>query len=114
LNPTSRSSVLLDFGKKVVYSPYTRRRFEPSGLIGVYQWTVPDSQRTYLRFCFSGDVGDPEPDRTLDPDISATHWMTAAQIAGGELPTRSPLVLRCIDDVHDTRPLGLESLYALD
>jgi hypothetical protein len=23
LNPTSRSSVLLDFGKKVVYSPYT-------------------------------------------------------------------------------------------
>jgi 8-oxo-dGTP pyrophosphatase MutT (NUDIX family) len=92
----------------------TGRRFEPRGLVGIYQWTVPGSDRTYLRFCFSGDVGDPEPGHILDPEICATHWLTAEQIAGGELPTRSPLVLRCIEDARTMQAIGLESLNALD
>lgn len=89
-------------------------RFEPRGLIGIYQWTVPDSGRTYLRFCFDGDVGDPEPGHALDPEIIATHWLTTAEISGGRLPTRSPLVLRCIEDARTLQPLGLEHLHALD
>jgi len=110
----------LEFGETLVQAVQrevleeTGHRFSPSGLVGIYQWTVPESDRTYLRFCFSGEVGEPEPGHALDPDISATHWMTVAQITGGELPTRSPLVLRCLHDACNTTTLGLESLYALD
>lgn len=91
----------------------TGRRFTPTGLVGVYQWTLPGTNRTYLRFCFCGDVDAPEPGHTLDPDIIATRWMTVGQITGGDLPPRSPLVLRCLHDARTCQPLGLEALHAL-
>ena len=87
--------------------------FTPSGLLGVYQWTLPDTERTYLRFCFCGAVGDPIPGCSLDPEIIATHWLTLAEIGDGRLPTRSPLVLRCIKDALTLPALGLETLHAL-
>ena len=59
----------------------TGRHFTPTGLIGIYQWTVPDTNHTYLRFCFCGQVSEPVPGRKLDPEINATHWMTLKQIA---------------------------------
>ena len=76
----------------------TAREFSPTGLLGIYQWTLPDTDRTYLRFCFRGTVSEPLTGARLDPDITATHWLDRAQIAEGPLPPRSPLVLRCIDD----------------
>lgn len=109
----------LEFGETLVQAVQrevleeTGHRFTPAGLIGVYQWTLPGTQRTYLRFCFSGEVGDPNADNRLDPDIIAIHWMTREQIASGPLPTRSPLVLRCVDDALTSVPLGLEALHAL-
>jgi len=91
----------------------TARHFTPSGLVGVYQWCVPKTDRSYLRFCFSGDVGARLPGKTTDPDIQATHWLTREQIASGERQPRSPLVLRCIDDARRTTPLDLDYLHAL-
>ena len=87
--------------------------FAPSGLIGIYQWTVPTTERTYLRFCFSGDVSEPLHERSVDPDILATHWLTRAEIEDGCLPVRSPLVLRCIDDANNRESLPLDALRAL-
>ena len=91
----------------------TCRRFSPNGLIGVYQWNLPGTEKTYLRFCFCGEVGEPLASRALDPDIHATLWLTREQIASNEFTTRSPLVLRCIDDADNGRQLGLEVLRAI-
>ncbi len=91
----------------------TGRRFTPTGLIGVYQWTVPDTARSFLRFCFCGSVSAPLPGAVLDPEIHATHWLSVDEIATGTLPTRSPLVLRCIHDTLRRPPLGLDVLHAL-
>lgn len=91
----------------------TGRRFTPTGLVGIYQWTVPGTERTYLRFCFCGHVGERIPGSELDPDIVATHWLTLAQITGGELTPRSPLVEQCLQDANNAKPLDLESLHAI-
>jgi 8-oxo-dGTP pyrophosphatase MutT (NUDIX family) len=89
----------------------TAYRFVPVGLVGVYQWTAPDSDRAYLRFCFTGHVdGTAVQGHTRDPVITAVHWMTRDAIAAGQPPTRSPLVLRCIDDAARRRPLPLSAL----
>ena len=91
----------------------TGRRFEPNVLIGIYRWTVPGSDRTYLRFCFTGSVSEPIDDHTLDPDITTTHWMTRTEIAAGSVPPRSPLVLRCIDDAANGAAIPLSALAEL-
>ncbi|MCP5428945.1 MAG: NUDIX hydrolase [Chromatiaceae bacterium] len=91
----------------------TTRVFTPQGLVGVYQWTLPCSERTYLRFCFVGEVGDPLRGHSLDPDITTTHWLTAEQIRCGSLPPRSPLVLRCLHDAENLTPRALDCLHAL-
>jgi len=92
----------------------TGRCFTPTGLVGVYQWTLPGTQRTYLRFCFCGDVGAPIAGQAIDPDITATRWMTLEEIAHGGIAPRSPLVLRCIRDALARPALGLDVLHALD
>jgi len=109
----------VEFGENLVQAVQrevleeTACQFTPTGLVGIYQWTVPDTDRTYLRFCFSGQVGEPVPGRKLDPEISATHWMTVDQIASGEIPLRSPLVLRCLEDALRGPTISLEALHAL-
>ncbi len=91
----------------------TGRRFTATGLVGIYQWTLPDTARTYLRFCFCGEAGEPVPGQVLDPDIVATHWMTLERIARGEPPLRSPLVLRCLQDARRGNMISLEALHAI-
>jgi 8-oxo-dGTP pyrophosphatase MutT (NUDIX family) len=84
--------------------------FVPHHLVGIYQWQVPGTQRTYLRFCFAGEVSEPAGERMRDPEIHAVHWLTREEIAVGALPTRSPLVLRCIDDTIAGTVLPLDQL----
>ncbi|MGB5494692.1 MAG: NUDIX hydrolase, partial [Sedimenticolaceae bacterium] len=72
----------LEFGERLLDAVQrevreeTGRRFTPTGLVGVYQWTVPDTERSFLRFCFCGSVSAPLPGAVLDPDIQATHWLS--------------------------------------
>lgn len=91
----------------------TGRPFRPTALIGVYLWPMPTGDRTYLRFCFAGQAGEPIEAARIDSDIDANHWLTRDQVAAGELPARSPLVLRCIDDAVAGRSAGLELLQWL-
>lgn len=91
----------------------TGRRFLPTGLVGIYQWSVPGGDRAYLRFCFAGEVSPPEKEQRLDPDIITTHWLTRDQIANGRQPPRSPLVLRCIDDAAQRPLIELDLLTAV-
>lgn len=109
----------LEFGETLIEAVVrevmeeTGRRFTPTGLVGVYQWTMSGSQRTYLRFCFYGDVDEPTPGYKLDPDISANHWLSREQIRSDDFTVRSPLVLQCIDDADNNTPIGLEMLHAI-
>ncbi len=76
--------------------------FTPTALLGVYlsRFVRPASGEdvTYLRLAFCGDVGEPEPGRTLDAGIVRTLWLTPDEVRASAARHRSPLVLRCIED----------------
>jgi ADP-ribose pyrophosphatase YjhB (NUDIX family) len=76
----------------------TSYQFFPRQLCGIYRIKPdPASDRTYLRFAFSGDVGD-NLNQPLDADILSAEWMTLQQIRDTQSAHRTPLVLQCILD----------------
>ncbi len=70
--------------------------FEPNALLGIYRWVKPDTGDTFVRAAFRGILGERRYDAPPDADIVAAHWLSRDELL--ELPHRSPLVLRCIDD----------------
>ena len=70
--------------------------FSPEAIIGLYR-LVSDSGKTYIRYTFSGQVGEPDAALSLDPNIIKTHWLTIEQIKAAD-NLRSPLVINCIED----------------
>ncbi len=76
----------------------TAHAFEPTELVGVYQWPRPQGDITYLRFAFAGKVGAHEMARPLDAGILRAVWMTVAEIEACADRHRSPLVLQCVQD----------------
>ena len=87
----------------------TGRRFTPEYLIGVYLFTAEDGE-TYLRFCFSGDCGEPDPAVELDEGIVRAVWMSRQQLARHQDKLRTRLVLECIDDYLAGRRQPLDLL----
>ncbi|MFP5507049.1 MAG: NUDIX hydrolase [Gammaproteobacteria bacterium] len=88
----------------------TASRFRPQALVGLYLWRVPDSDLTYLRAAFCGDIGDPDPQRPLDAGIERAVWLSRDEILARRAAWRSPLVLRCIDDYLAGRRYPLDLL----
>jgi phosphatase NudJ len=86
----------------------TAHDFEPRALIGVYRWRYAPKDVTFLRFCFSGDVGLFHQDRKLDKGIVAAPWLTAADLAARKADHRSPLVAQCMADFLAGRRYPLE------
>ena len=76
----------------------TARVFTPTHLVGAYLVPSARGDVTYLRFAFTGAVGEPAPGRALDSGILRTLWLTPAQIEAGRSRHRSPLLARCIAD----------------
>ena len=75
--------------------------FVPERLVGVYLARIAGPEGdgvSYVRFAYSGLVGEPDPARTLDNGIVRTLWMTLDEIRASRDRHRSPLLLRCIDD----------------
>jgi phosphatase NudJ len=91
------------------------RHFVPVNLLGVYQvaaTTLEGAQVNYLRFAFSGSVGEPIAGRALDSGIVRAIWMDYREIVALRARHRSALVLQCIDDHRTGRTGGaLELLY---
>ncbi len=91
----------------------TTHLFVPTHLIGVYLSRFQREQTgediTYLRLAFAGELGDAQPDRTLDAGILRTVWMTPQEVRASQARHRSPLVLRCIEDhlAGQRHPLAL-------
>ena len=72
--------------------------FEPAALLGVYQYRQRDSDVTYLRFAFTGEVTARQEGRALDHGIVRAVWLTPDEIRASAGRHRSPLVMRCIED----------------
>ena len=77
----------------------TGGHFQPEYFVGIYHWRHPGSQQTFLRFCVTGSLSNPDmPLSPQDPDILRCTWKTYEDIKTEQQQLRSPLVLRCIDD----------------
>ena len=76
----------------------TAWQFEPRELIGIYRWQHPETQDTYIRYCFTGVVTNHKPDQKLDDDIHQALWLNKQQLLARQADFRSPLVLDCLND----------------
>ena len=92
-------------------SAYT---FEPQHVLGIYRWHAPKSDTTYLRFAFTGRILAHDPARPLDEGIVRAMWMSPDEIRESASRHRSPLILRCIEDLVAGKryPLDLLVHYA--
>ena len=88
--------------------------FTPTALVGIYQWPRPQGDITYLRFAFSGELGEHEAGRTLDAGILRAVWMTPDEIRANADRHRSPLVWQCVTDYLAGRRFPLELLRHYD
>ena len=82
----------------------------PEALVGIYQWTVPAGDITYLRFAFACRLDQIETGRQLDDGIVAAHWLTLEELRANQERHRSPLVLQCIEDWLSGRRLPLDTV----
>lgn len=76
----------------------TAHGFEPTRLLGVYQYRSIAEDTTYLRFAFLGRITGHDTGRALDAGILRAVWLTPQEIRREAARHRSPLVMRCIDD----------------
>lgn len=77
----------------------TAHAFVPTALVGIYlARSADDPAVTYMRFAFSGELGEREAGRALDTGIVRTLWMTADEIRASVARHRSPLLLQCVED----------------
>jgi len=76
----------------------TAHRFEPTELLGVYQYRSIADKVTYIRFAFTGVVTGHDPARALDAGIVRAVWLAPEEIRAEASRHRSPLVMRCVDD----------------
>ena len=85
--------------------------FEPTGLLGVYQYHSGADDVTYIRFAFTGAITGPESGRALDAAIIRAVWLAPEEIRREVARHRSPLVMRCIDDYLSGCGFPLDVLY---
>jgi phosphatase NudJ len=80
----------------------TTRTFTPDALLGVYLARSASAHEaglvTYVRFAFTGTVGEPNRALALDHGILRTLWLTADEVRARAGVHRSPLVMKCIED----------------
>lgn len=93
----------------------TAWRFRPTALLGVYisrfQRSTTGEDITYLRFAFTGELGEHVAGRALDHGIVRTMWMTADELRATADRHRSPLVLRCLEDFLQGVRYPLSAIY---
>ncbi len=84
----------------------TAFHFTPSALVGIYlsrferPGPAPETPTdiTYLRFAFSGVLGDLVAGQALDTGIVRTLWLSPDEIRASAHLHRSPLLLTCMED----------------
>ena len=84
--------------------------FWPEQITGIYRWTRPGSNLTYLRFAFCGRLGTHHEDRSLDTGIVRALWLSREEVLASATRHRSPLVVRCMEDYLAGKRFGLDAL----
>ena len=91
----------------------TQYRFTPTGLQGIYRYRPQENTEiTYLRFLFTGDVGV-HLNGQLDADIISAEWLNYDEIRACQSEHRSPMVMQCIDDYLNHPPCSLDVISQL-
>ena len=89
----------------------TAYHFKPTHLVGIYHWKHPTKEdTTYLRFAFAGELRGFEADRKLDEGIVAARWLTLDEVRATQERHRSPLILRCCEDLLAGKRYPLDML----
>jgi ADP-ribose pyrophosphatase YjhB (NUDIX family) len=91
-NETITDAVIREMLEETAYD------FTPEFLVGIYHWQHPLNRITYLRFAFTGKLGNHHTERTLDDGIIRTVWKNVEQIEQEQAVMRSPQVLLCVQD----------------
>jgi phosphatase NudJ len=86
---------------------------EPEYLSGIYYYRPPQSEITYLRFCFVFHLDAWPKLQPQDTDIIAAHWFDLTQIKALAAAHRSPLVQHCIDDYIAGQKIPLSVIKTL-
>lgn len=93
----------------------TTLAFKPTALVGIYmsrmQRATTGEDVTYLRFAFSGELGEAQPGARLDTGIVRTLWLSHEEIRATADRHRSPLLLRCVEDFQAGQRFPLSALY---
>jgi len=92
----------------------TAYHFKPTHLVGIYNWRHPTKDVTYLRFAFAGELRGWEAERQLDEGIVAARWLTLDEVKATQERHRSPLILRCIEDLIAGKRYPLDLLVHYD
>lgn len=82
--------------------------FNPTAIVGFYQWYHAEKNTLYLRLAFTGELANCEPRTPIDPEILAVRWMTIAELEAERDRHRSPYVLQCIHDHAKGRRFPLD------
>jgi 8-oxo-dGTP pyrophosphatase MutT (NUDIX family) len=94
----------------------TAWHFRATHLLGVYisrfQRSTTGEDITYLRFAFTGELGQEEKGRALDHGIVRTLWMTPEELRATADRHRSPLVLKCLEDYLAGVRYPLSAVYS--
>lgn len=91
----------------------TAHRFKPTALLGMYHWTHPRKNVTFLRFAFIGTVSGHDPEQQLDNGILRACWLTLEEIRTSAARHRSPQVLTCIEHYLDGQRFPLSAITHL-
>ncbi len=85
----------------------------PESLVGVYKWKHPTKDKTFIRFVFSANVVDHDPNQELDDGILEAVWPTEEELKNSDIPLRSPMVLQAICDYRDGKRYPLDLVQDL-
>jgi 8-oxo-dGTP pyrophosphatase MutT (NUDIX family) len=92
----------------------TAYHFRPTHLVGIYSWRHPSKDITYLRFAFAGELRGWEAERQLDAGIVGARWLTLDEVKATQARHRSPLILRCCEDLLAGKRYPLDLLVHYD
>ncbi|GAB3629268.1 NUDIX hydrolase [Pandoraea terrae] len=89
----------------------TAHAFVARHLLGIYLAPGP-SPVTYLRFAFTGELGEQIAGQRLDAGIQRILWLSPEEIRAQRARHRSPLLERCVDDYLGGQRFDLALLYS--
>ena len=84
---------------------------EPTYLVGIYFYTAPHNQVTYLRLCFAAKALQHIAHATLDKEIIQPLWLSIEELQQRQTAWRSPLVMKCIEDYQAGQRYPLTAIY---